>query len=79
MQIVNIIICIIKLYTVLAMIWGVFYRELTKINDYTGLTTLPVAHARYFVFGTMFFLLLGVVSTCGHFKSNRQCCYMMPD
>ena len=64
MRIVNIIICIIKLYTVLAMIWGVFYRELTKINDYTGLTTLPVAHAHYFVFGTMFFFLLGVVSVC---------------
>ena len=73
------IICVIKLYTVLAMIWGVFYRELTKINDYTGLTTLSVVHAHFFVFGTMFFLLLGVVSACGHFKLNRQCCHMMSD
>lgn len=53
------------------MIGGVFYREFTKMNDYTAWTTLSVVHTRYFILGMMFFLVLGVVSTCVHFKSNR--------
>lgn len=58
-------------YAVLAMIGGVFYREFTKLNDYTAWTTLSVVHTHYFILGMMFFLVLGVVSTCVHFKSNR--------
>lgn len=58
-------------YAVLAMIGGVFYREFTKLNGYTDWTTLSVVHTHYFILGMMFFLILGVVSTCVHFKSNR--------
>lgn len=58
-------------YTVLAMIGGVFYREFTRMNDYTAWTTLSVVHTHYFILGMMFFLALSVVSTCAHFKSNR--------
>lgn len=58
-------------YAVLAMIGGVFYREFTKMNDYTAWTTLSVVHTHYFILGMMFFLVLGVVSTRVHFKSNR--------
>ena len=32
------------LYAVLAMAGGVFYREFTKFNDFTGKTTLSVVH-----------------------------------
>ncbi len=35
-------------YAVLAMIGGVFYREFTKMNDYTAWTTLSVVHTHYF-------------------------------
>ena len=46
------------LYAVLAMAGGVFYREFTKFNGFTGKTTLGVVHTHYFLLGMMFFLLL---------------------
>lgn len=46
------------LYAVLAMVGGVFYREFTKFNGFTGETTLSVVHAHYFLLGMVFFLLL---------------------
>ena len=46
------------LYAVLAMVGGVFYREFTKFNGFTGKTTLGVVHAHYFLMGMVFFLLL---------------------
>lgn len=58
-------------YAVLAMIGGVFYREFTKMNDYTAWTTLSVVHTHYFILGMMFFLNLGVVSTRVRFKPNH--------
>lgn len=45
-------------YAVLAMVGGVFYREFTKFNGFTGKTTLGVVHPHYFLLGTVFFLLL---------------------
>lgn len=56
---------------VLTMVGGAFYRVFTKMNDYTAWTTLSVVHTHYFILGMMFFLVLSVVSTCAHFKSNR--------
>lgn len=58
-------------YTVLAMIGGVFCREFTKMNDFTGLTTLSVVHTHYFILGMMFFLILGLVSMNMNLKINR--------
>ena len=46
------------LYAVLAMAGGVFYREFTKFNDFTGKTTLSVVHTHYFLLGMVFFLVL---------------------
>lgn len=48
----------VLLYTILAMIGGVFYREFTKFHDFTGQTVLGVIHTHYFVLGMVFFLLL---------------------
>ena len=45
-------------YALLAMVGGVFYREFTKFNDFTGKTTLSVVHTHYFMLGMVFFLLL---------------------
>ena len=45
-------------YAALAMSGGVFYREFTKFNHFTGQTTLSVLHTHYFVLGMLFFLLL---------------------
>lgn len=46
------------LYAVLAMAGGVFYREFTKFNGFSGKTTLSVVHTHYFLMGMVFFLLL---------------------
>ena len=46
------------MYAVFAMVGGVFYREFTKFNDFTGKTTLGVVHTHYFMLGMVFFLLL---------------------
>ncbi len=45
-------------YSLVAMAGGVFYREFTKFNGFTGKTTLAVVHTHYFVLGMVFFLLL---------------------
>lgn len=58
-------------YTVLAMISGVFYREFTRMNDYTAWTTLSVVHTHYFILGMMFFLILGLVLMNINLKNNR--------
>ena len=58
-------------YTVSAMIGGVFYREFTKLNDYAAWTTLSVVHTHYFILGMMFLLILGLVSKNVNLKINR--------
>ena len=46
------------LYALIAMAGGVFYREFTKLNGFTGKTTLSVFHTHYFLRGMVVFLLL---------------------
>ena len=46
-------------YALMAMAGGVFYREFTKYNHYTGSTTLAFVHT--FILGMLFFLLLLVL------------------
>ncbi len=58
-------------YAVLALVGGVFYREFTKMNDYTAWTTLSVVHTHYFILGMMFFLILGLVLMNMNLKINR--------
>lgn len=40
------------------MIFGVFYREFTKFNHFTGIINLSVMHTHYFMLGMFFFLIL---------------------
>lgn len=53
------------------MIGGVFYREFTKVNDYTAFTTLSLVHTHYFILGMMFFLILVLISMDMNLKINR--------
>lgn len=46
------------LYSVFAMVGGVFYREFTKFQGFTGKTALAAVHTHYFLLGMVFFLLL---------------------
>lgn len=48
------------IYFFCSMARGVFYREFTKLFDFTGKTTLGVIHGHLLVLGTFFFLLLAV-------------------
>ena len=58
-------------YAVLAMVFGVFYREFTKWFGFTGDTSLSVMHTHYFVLGTIFFLLLLVLEKNFSFTDSR--------
>ncbi len=48
------------LYAMLAIAGGVFYREFTKLNGFTGVTTLGFVHVHLFVLGMVVFLLLAL-------------------
>ena len=44
-------------YAIAAMVGGVFYREFTKFNGFTGRTSLAFVHAHLFLLGMVVFLL----------------------
>lgn len=44
-------------YALLAMVGGVFYREFTKFNGFSGRTTLAFVHTHLFLLGMIFFLI----------------------
>lgn len=45
-------------YAVLGLIAGIFYREVTKLSDFTGETILKGLHTHILVLGFIFFLLV---------------------
>lgn len=59
------------LYAIFAMAGGVFYREFTKFNGFTGKTTLSVVHTHYFLLGMVFFLLLLLMEKSFSFTSAK--------
>ncbi len=60
------------LYAILAMAGGVFYREFTKFNDFSGKTALSVVHTHYFMLGMVFFLLLLLLEKSFSFSSRKS-------
>lgn len=47
-------------YAVAAMVWGVFYREFTKWNGFSGDTVLGKIHGHMFLLGMIVFLVIGL-------------------
>ncbi len=47
-------------YAIAAMAGGVFYREFTKWNGFTGVTMLGKVHAHLFMLGMMMFLVVAL-------------------
>lgn len=47
-------------YAIAAMAAGVFYREFTKWNGYTGVTMLGKTHAHLFMLGMVMFLIVAL-------------------
>ncbi len=59
------------LYAVLALAGGVFYREFTKFQDFSGQTTLSVLHTHYFLLGMVVFLLLLLLEKSFSFSTPK--------
>ena len=47
-------------YAIAAMAGGVFYREFTKINGYSGVTALGKVHTHLFLLGMLVFLVVAL-------------------
>ena len=47
-------------YAIAAMAGGVFYREFTKWNGFTGVTALGKVHAHLFMLGMLVFLVVAL-------------------
>lgn len=58
-------------YSILAMAGGVFYREFTKFNSFSGKTALSVVHTHYFMLGMFFFLVLVILEKNFQFSSRK--------
>ena len=58
-------------YAVIAMAFGVFFREFTKFNHFTGQTSLSFLHGHYFMLGMFFFLMLLLVEKVCAFSDGR--------
>ena len=48
------------IYAVAAMCGGVFYREFTKLQGFTGVTALGKVHTHLFLLGMMVFLIVAL-------------------
>ena len=58
-------------YLILGLVFGVFYREFTKLNAFTGTTTLSTTHTHILILGFIFFLLLVVIDNNFNVSSNK--------
>lgn len=59
-------------YAIIAMIFGVFYREFTKFSSFWGQTNLSLLHTHYFVLGMFFFLILMLAEKAFHFSGQSM-------
>ena len=58
------------IYAIAAMVGGVFYREFTKLNGFSGRTSLAFVHTHLFLLGMVIFLLAALFAF--HVKLERQ-------
>ncbi len=59
-------------YAIFALASGVFFREFTKINGFTGKTTLSLIHTHSFLLGMVMFLLITALSKSFNFEGNKK-------
>lgn len=59
-------------YFVLAILAGVFYREFTKYNGYTGETMLGYMHTHLFVLGMFLFLIVALFCRNKELSESRM-------
>ena len=59
-------------YAVIGLISGVFFREFTKLNHFTGETRLSSLHTHYLTLGMFFFLILLLLEKNFAFSSQKH-------
>ena len=59
-------------YAIAAMVGGVFYREFTKWNGYTGVSALGKVHVHLFILGTIVFLLVALFASHLNLEENKN-------
>ena len=59
-------------YVVLGLAFGVFYREFTKINEYTDPTMLSGVHSHLISLGFMFFLILTLTAASSRLTEHKS-------
>lgn len=59
------------IYAIAAMAGGVFYREFTKFNGFTGNTSLGFVHTHLFLLGMFFFLIAVLLEGYFHLSEHR--------
>ncbi len=51
------------IYAIVGMVGGVFYREFTKYNNFTGVTSLGKVHVHLLFLGMLVFLIVSLFAT----------------
>lgn len=59
-------------YAIAALASGVFFREFTKLNDFSGVTTLAFTHVYLLVLGTLLFLVLAIAGVCTSVLEDKR-------
>ena len=60
------------LYAVLGLTAGVFYREFTKMMDFTDSTMLSNTHVHAITLGTLFFLIVLILEKLFSLSENKR-------
>lgn len=59
-------------YLALGLIFGVFFREFTRMNDFTGQTSLSVVHTHILILGFLFFLIVMLLEKNFNLSSSKH-------
>lgn len=59
-------------YALAAMVGGVFYREFTKFNGFSGRTTLAFVHTHLFLLGMVVFLLAALFAARANLVGSKK-------
>ncbi|KJU71160.1 DUF2871 domain-containing protein [Clostridium baratii] len=59
------------IYAIIALASGVFYREFTRISNYTDKTSLAVAHVHLLALGSLMFLILVLFEKAFKITKNK--------
>lgn len=64
-------------YAIAAMVGGVFYREFTKWNGFSGVTALGKVHTHLFLLGMMVFLFVALFASQGNLQEQKPFRFFM--